>query len=36
MYNYNNHMVCLSRLSMGKGDSHSNDAGKVKPESDVI
>jgi hypothetical protein len=35
IYTDNNNMVCLSRLSMGKSDSHSKEAGKVTPESDV-
>ena len=30
------HKVRLSRLSMGEGDSHVNDAGKVTHSSDVL
>ncbi len=35
MYNDTKHMVRLSRPSMGEGDSHSKDAGKVTSASDV-
>ena len=35
MYNDSTRKVRLSRLSMGEGDSHSNDAGNVTPASDV-
>ena len=35
MYNDNTRKVRLSRLSMGKGDSHVNDDGNVTPVSDV-
>jgi hypothetical protein len=35
MYNDSKRKVRLSRLSMGEGDSHINDAGNVTPASDV-
>jgi hypothetical protein len=35
MYNDRKHMVRLSRISMGEGDSHFNVSGNVTPSSDV-
>jgi hypothetical protein len=35
MYNDRKHMVRLSRISMGEGDSHVNGARNVTPSSDV-
>jgi hypothetical protein len=35
MYNDSKRKVQLSRISVGEGDSHVNDAGNVTPASDV-
>jgi hypothetical protein len=35
MYNDSKRKVRLSRISVGEGDSHVNDAGNVTPASDV-